>query len=392
MTMIEKGKTAAVYPRPRGGTVNALAEFPNEKGLSPPTRGNRDAKRRQDQRRGSIPAHAGEPRCFTNPPLSESVYPRPRGGTPAEIRERLATLGLSPPTRGNPLSNAVHIAPVLRLQGLSPPTRGNLARARLSQSCRRSIPAHAGEPVPRRQRECPAPVYPRPRGGTLDMSAPHRAQTGLSPPTRGNLGGIPSGGGEEGSIPAHAGEPIERSSERFATGVYPRPRGGTRRRQRGSAKPRGLSPPTRGNRLRRLVYQRQLGSIPAHAGEPVSGGERESELWVYPRPRGGTVLPGGEEIHAEGLSPPTRGNLEASGSWLAYKRSIPAHAGEPTPPRASSSASSVYPRPRGGTGDGGGDIRRSSGLSPPTRGNLGRRRSQGKAHGSIPAHAGEPDM
>ena len=52
---------------------------------------------------------------------------------------------------------------------------------------------------------------------------------------------------------------------------------------------RGLSPPTRGNRLKPRAVGARLGSIPAHAGEPLRLPNNQRGRGVYPRPRGGTT-------------------------------------------------------------------------------------------------------
>ena len=212
-----------VYPRPRGGTIRQLDHVRVERGLSPPTRGNRWLTSTSNLRRRSIPAHAGEPRRAGRRRAVRSVYPRPRGGT-----------------------NATWID-CPRLYGLSPPTRGNLAHDASGRVWRGSIPAHAGEPAHAPDQHCPRTVYPRPRGGTSRMSdADIRAQ-GLSPPTRGNpprrARTIPS----PGSIPAHAGEPTSPTTATPPQRVYPRPRGGTGVRPPLRWLCWGLSPPTRGN-------------------------------------------------------------------------------------------------------------------------------------------------
>ena len=93
------------------------------------------------------------------------------------------------------------------------------------------------------------PVYPRPRGGTRGSTL------------------YPS----------------------LQVGVYPRPRGGTAFPFRNVLLNEGLSPPTRGNRLKRVLLVDGVGSIPAHAGEPVTLGRRRVAPAVYPRPRGGTA-------------------------------------------------------------------------------------------------------
>ena len=219
-----------VYPRPRGGTQPRHLRHRVVCGLSPPTRGNPRAGVRPRARRqappcpGSIPAHAGEPRRPRAPPSARRVYPRPRGGT-------------SPPRQT-----------AARAEGLSPPTRGNPQNIRRDSDSRGSIPAHAGEPTPAASKIQPSSVYPRPRGGTVRTSSIASSVCGLSPPTRGNRSRAPTSPPDEGSIPAHAGEPSprrhrERRADRSIPAhagepfqhvrfhavhkVYPRPRGGT---------------------------------------------------------------------------------------------------------------------------------------------------------------------
>ena len=90
-----------VYPRPRGGTGTRRRRGRRPAGLSPPTRGNPAGGVAVRRYGGSIPAHAGEPALSPCRTSDEQVYPRPRGGTQ---RPRLAAPhrpGLSPPTRGN---------------------------------------------------------------------------------------------------------------------------------------------------------------------------------------------------------------------------------------------------------------------------------------------------
>ena len=215
-----------VYPRPRGGTRQVIASLAANAGLSPPTRGNRRERRSRTPCRGSIPAHAGEPRWRRPASAQSAVYPRPRGGTPPAALIRARTIGLSPPTRGNPSVSLTR-------------EHGD-----------RSIPAHAGEPYAwRAWRSGTAGnlVYPRPRGGTAIKDGGNLAEQGLSPPTRGNPILSLRTPNHAGSIPAHAGEPVEDAGPATLAQVYPRPRGGTSQDCSSSAMVRGLSPPTRGN-------------------------------------------------------------------------------------------------------------------------------------------------
>ena len=90
-----------VYPRPRGGTSGRPTAIWCRGGLSPPTRGNRAVGAAAPTSRRSIPAHAGEPASETRHPCKRRVYPRPRGGTAARAAWMRCQPGLSPPTRGN---------------------------------------------------------------------------------------------------------------------------------------------------------------------------------------------------------------------------------------------------------------------------------------------------
>ena len=212
-------------------------------------------------------------------------------------------------------------------------------------------------------------VYPRPRGGTSRTAHNAIASIGLSPPTRGNLNQLEDIDLTVGSIPAHAGEPRLVHARWTRSAVYPRPRGGTSANVVAPPASEGLSPPTRGNRPDSRRRLRLLRSIPAHAGEPAKQSPRSTASWVYPRPRGGTGKIAPAEELAGGLSPPTRGN-QGGGTLRQWQaRSIPAHAGEPIGRDQPARPDAVYPRPRGGTG--GGVYRQAviEGLSPPTRGN-----------------------
>ena len=78
------------------------------------------------------------------------------------------------------------------------------------------------------------------------------------------------------------------------------------------------------------MTQPEIGSIPAHAGEPPSASTGPRPAWVYPRPRGGARYPDRFGCLDGGLSPPTRGSRSEAPSTLTVWGSIPAHAGEPT--------------------------------------------------------------
>ena len=232
-----------------------------------------------------------------------------------------------------------------------------------------SIPAHAGEPPLSRLYNPRPRVYPRPRGGTTPRGRHRLLARGLSPPTRGNRLLRVRRAGQRRSIPAHAGEPTRPARRRRPVEVYPRPRGGTDCTHVQIHERAGLSPPTRGNPERGAGVEAHERSIPAHAGEPTSFGRTLGTPGVYPRPRGGTLHPRIWSRAVSGLSPPTRGNPRSPRRSSTSSGSIPAHAGEPVRRPIGIRFCQVYPRPRGGTAGASPSLSLSAGLSPPTRGN-----------------------
>src|SRR5262249_40193937 len=130
-----------VDPRARGGALDGRQHRGDTWGRSPRTRGSRRLVRPGDVRRGSIPAHAGEPALSTARRPTARVDPRARGGAVKLMYFTVAAPGRSPRTRGSPNRN--------------------------HQPCVRSgsIPAHAGEPRRAALLTASTTVDPRARGG-----------------------------------------------------------------------------------------------------------------------------------------------------------------------------------------------------------------------------------
>ena len=232
--------------------------------------------------------------------------------------------------------------------------RGNRIGLAGPDTFSRSIPAHAGEPAARASASTSVGVYPRACGGTAQTCAGGHPDQGLSPRMRGNRLANARGAGELGSIPAHAGEPGAAVVAALAAGVYPRACGGTRKTPTAVWSGEGLSPRMRGNHFGSVTGLPWQGSIPAHAGEPPPCCRPSSRRWVYPRACGGTIgLVTGCDSFEKGVN-------------------------------------RVYPRACGGTGATVFAWSPPAGLSPRMRGNLRARRHRELNIGSIPAHAGEP--
>ncbi len=171
-----------------------------------------------------------------------------------------------------------------------------------------SIPACAGEPIPRHHRQPMNAVYPRVCGGTQVRLFNRESETGLSPRVRGNQPTFGEHLENLGSIPACAGEPVCLVCDATRTRVYPRVCGGTNETSRMERHVMGLSPRVRGNRRFRVSSGSLDGSIPACAGEPLPRPRRCAWAGVYPRVCGGTTLEVAPTHSNTGLSPRVRGN------------------------------------------------------------------------------------
>ena len=242
-----------------------------------------------------------------------------------------------------------------------------------------SIPACAGEP-PLRGHFAGIPwVYPRVCGGTPWITSPALNRPGLSPRVRGNHL-IPAGIAQrEGSIPACAGEPVTGVSYPGASGVYPRVCGGTPHPHPHRLCVLGLSPRVRGNRVLAVLAVTPERSIPACAGEPLRTRICRTGQTVYPRVCGGTLSPVDYTYTLDGLSPRVRGNPSIELPTTDYTRSIPACAGEPPGRTGRNGKHRVYPRVCGGTAITVAGPEKAFGLSPRVRGN--QPRGRGYQHG-----------
>ena len=328
-----------------GGTRRDARIRAERRGLSPRVRGNLPDYGIPHCVGGSIPACAGEPAPRALRPPASGVYPRVCGGT-SPVRATSA-----------------------RRMGLSPRVRGNQSAAAGRRRTDRSIPACAGEP--HGALLCPRPpmVYPRVCGGTSSVGAPISSQCGLSPRVRGNPPASSPLFTCRRSIPACAGEPGCPVQSPDWPGVYPRVCGGTDARLPSKRYSGGLSPRVRGNPTPAADRKHARRSIPACAGEPSHGSGAADAPWVYPRVCGGTSWRGAGSAGTKGLSPRVRGN-RASASWSgATARSIPACAGEPFSCSSSDRGFGVYPRVCGGTPAHPAVASESQGLSPRVRGN-----------------------
>ena len=270
--------------------------------------------------------------------------------------------------------------------------RGNLQANGKPGFLDRSIPAYAGEPTESTLARAVAQVYPRVCGGTWEVVPRNAHLKGLSPRMRGNPLLSRRCRNFRRSIPAYAGEPGHLCKLPPASGVYPRVCGGTRVTSVMTTGGEGLSPRMRGNPGRGPSPDGAAGSIPAYAGEPANPAASSGRHQVYPRVCGGTPEDLLALTDSRGLSPRMRGNLSWRPQHFHIVGSIPAYAGEPQRVGIRRGAARVYPRVCGGTGPPYSRIICVCGLSPRMRGNRRGQAPPAQPPGSIPAYAGEPPL
>ena len=240
--------------------------------------------------------------------------------------------------------------------------------------------------------DCMSRVHPRSRGAACYAAGGVAELTGPSPLTRGSRDQHPQRGREPGSIPAHAGQPATSRRWARACRVHPRSRGAAKAKAGLDMRDRGPSPLTRGSQRPQRQGKRFVGSIPAHAGQPVVASQLRQPRRVHPRSRGAAFVGSRRVGGPWGPSPLTRGSLQHDSALGRLFRSIPAHAGQPASRVSRRSVSWVHPRSRGAAPNSNTSPTANVGPSPLTRGSRQRNRVVSGASGSIPAHAGQPHM
>ena len=277
--------TVRVHPRERGESFETMSPGVSGGGPSPRARGIRRRRRFEDGRPGSIPASAGNPppaRCRC---CSATVHPRERGESEEGRAFAMQAAGPSPRARGIP----------------RPRHRPRLADG--------SIPASAGNPRRSASTRSGPRVHPRERGESPSTAATPTRCTGPSPRARGIRGGAPVRDPGRGSIPASAGNPAAHAAGHLVDQVHPRERGESVAALAPGGRVTGPSPRARGIRRGPPLRWRELGSIPASAGNPSAGSTARTRATVHPRERGESVTSAPATNAVQGPSPRARGIL-----------------------------------------------------------------------------------
>ena len=233
-----------VYPRGCGATVLLVSVMQLPVGLSPRMRGNPTRDFAQLLISGSIPADAGQPHRRSSLRDRSRVYPRGCGATTAKAANLLLSRGLSPRMRGNLQQGKAMIERRGSIPADAgqpwPPGCRCLPAGVYPRGCggnhtafdgvflqHGSIPADAGQPATPKPWYGSMRVYPRGCGATLPCFFVDVVHQGLSPRMRGNRHGSPIHRRQAGSIPADAGQPAARAAFFLSHMVYPRGCGAT---------------------------------------------------------------------------------------------------------------------------------------------------------------------
>ena len=294
-----------VHPRSRGAAGSFGAYTDQVVGPSPLTRGSPMLARVRDLAHGSIPAHAGQPRAERMGREPVGVHPRSRGAAASATTPDTGGVGPSPLTRGSRQHRAGHFQDA------------------------GSIPAHAGQPSSATMARRASRVHPRSRGAASCVVKRSSDCAGPSPLTRGSHAPCSCRRQAPGSIPAHAGQPSRCSSPTRSSRVHPRSRGAAGGANIPALNDGGPSPLTRGSQALCPTPSAWPGSIPAHAGQPLRAAPGRHRPRVHPRSRGAARPGAGAGRGRQGPSPLTRGSLVLDPAVQQRLGSIPAHAGQP---------------------------------------------------------------
>ncbi len=212
---------------------------------------------------GSIPAYAGETSPYISPLSTVQVDPRVCGGDCWLCAWRSLSAGRSPRMRGRPHNGLFH------------PDRG------------RSIPAYAGETVFESVSYYSPGVDPRVCGGDRSVNPNRLPGRGRSPRMRGRHQILPLLDPSARSIPAYAGETLRSIRGPDPTRVDPRVCGGDPVLRNTLSASRGRSPRMRGRQAPTRKKVIGVRSIPAYAGETLTGNRLCQRAQVDPRVCGG---------------------------------------------------------------------------------------------------------
>ena len=300
------------HPRACGENFRSEGDGEPHEGSSPRVRGKHGRRRREDRRRGIIPARAGKTVVVLLFMSGVPDHPRACGENSGKARDRCRTWGSSPRVRGklteivvssqeeriiparagktcpapgggarardHPRAcgeNSARLSSALVPPGSSPRVRGK--RPPLHQPTRspRIIPARAGKTTPPPPRRSGRPDHPRACGENRSQRSATTCGPGSSPRVRGKPARRDRRAPPDRLIPARAGKTWFRRTVASTERAHPRACGENARPAHPPPTRKGSSPRVRGKRGLWTHVLRPPGLIPARAGKtPVVGSPR----------------------------------------------------------------------------------------------------------------------
>ena len=306
-------------------------------------------------------------------------------GNTLQAEHRLCVITVHPRMRGE---HDFRTVSVTGARGPSPHARGTHRTSAPSSHPRRSIPACAGNTRWSWRRASTSTVHPRMRGEHAGFGGIAGDNDGPSPHARGTRTASQGRGGGSRSIPACAGNTGCARRKCARRTVHPRMRGEHSSARSTACSTAGPSPHARGTLDAVEVVVRGRRSIPACAGNTSPPWSRRTAIAVHPRMRGehGQIYGLNEEDY--GPSPHARGTRQARCVGQVPRRSIPACAGNTPRQTWWSGTGTVHPRMRGEHASPLSGSALSSGPSPHARGTPAHAPAGTTGQRSIPACAG----
>ena len=415
----------SAHPRSRGEHTHRDISGAPRSGSSPLARGTPQPGRSRIFPIRLIPARAGNTQATAATAFRLPAHPRSRGEHNSSATTRQARTGSSPLARGtllrqlvsqfrirliparagntrnlsslffsasaHPRSRGEHLDKLTRAvmdSGSSPLARGTLTCRVMRISCRRLIPARAGNTSAPVTPNLSFSAHPRSRGEHASLHRRISTLVGSSPLARGTPHQPPIPAWLRRLIPARAGNTRRTTVILALTAAHPRSRGEHSVTERLPLSCVGSSPLARGTlQPGHQTAQRQR-LIPARAGNTENVYVVETKDSAHPRSRGEHARLFTASCVASGSSPLARGTRCLGGREAFGQRLIPARAGNTHIVQSPPGGGTAHPRSRGEHEANGGSKPAAVGSSPLARGTLAGVLRIGVAGRLIPARAG----
>ena len=208
----------------------------------------------------------------------------------------------------------------------------------------RIIPAHAGQTGSQTVLLRCLADHPRACGANLLCRLPRVGEFGSSPRMRGKRHCLSPMYSCRRIIPAHAGQTASRSQARTLPTDHPRACGANYACCSASVSPYGSSPRMRGKLALSLAPCPGVRIIPAHAGQTGGRWRLRRARPDHPRACGANTVQGAAFAGVVGSSPRMRGKHVLGDTPFVRIRIIPAHAGQTSTPMSVPCSISDHPR------------------------------------------------